>query len=226
MVIGIARATTIMGGFMRTHTKTIALTFLSLLTLHCSSQAGEGELGQNSAAVSVDNDQHATYGITVFGKNGDEQPLACGGHSESESFYAASSQRYGCGVHLKIVAKNGKCAVVSTQDVGPAAWVEDNAGMPILDVDPAVSEHFWGISSIGWSMLASSGDTYTVTSSVTSLPVGPCADEAGGGSATPDPAPSGDPPPAPTKPSNPGGGGSDDTGGSEDGSEDSSDSEE
>jgi uncharacterized membrane protein YgcG len=155
----------------------IALMLGSAALLHCSS-ADTSELGQQSSNVSVDKDQHSKYGITVFGKGADEQPLACGGDSGSESFYAASSQRYGCGTHLKLVASNGKCAVVSTQDVGPAAWVEDNAGMPVMDVDPAVAEHLFGTSSIGWQTLANTGDKFTVSTSVTTMAVGPCGDEA------------------------------------------------
>src|SRR5687767_13128784 len=55
-----------------------------------------------------------TYVLTTFGGPDEPQPLACGGHTKSGSwYYAASRQRYGCGSHVKITA-NGKCVIAKT----------------------------------------------------------------------------------------------------------------
>ena len=64
-----------------------------------------------------------TYVLTTFGGPTEPQPLACGGASQSGTwYYAASKQRYGCGAHVKITA-NGKCVVAQTDDYGPDACV-------------------------------------------------------------------------------------------------------
>src|SRR5580692_7401323 len=92
------------------------------------------------------------YGLTVFGGAGDCQSFACTGANScsSQPWYSASSQRYGCGVHLQVTA-GGKCVVVETQDAGPASWVEADAGIAILDAGPSVAEYLFGTNSIGWS---------------------------------------------------------------------------
>lgn len=127
---------------------------------------------------------HSVYGLTVFGGPGDCQPFACGGSNScsSQPWYSASSQRYGCNVHLRVQA-NGKCVVVKTADAGPASWVESNAGTPILDASPSVAEHLFGVSSLGWSDLKANPGTYAVHVDVTSLPLGPC-DAAGSSSSS------------------------------------------
>jgi hypothetical protein len=146
----------------------------------CSSASGEKAAATGSSAMS--STIHSVYGLTVFGGAGDCQPFACGGSNScsSQPWYSASSQRYGCGVHLMVQAK-GKCVVVKTADAGPASWVESDAGTPILDASPSVAEHLFGVSSLGWSDLKSNPGTYDVHVDVTSLPLGPC-DGAGSGS--------------------------------------------
>ena len=92
-----------------------------------------------------------SYVLTTFGGPSEPQPLACGGHSKSGSwYYAASRQRYGCGTRIRIMA-NGKCVVAQTDDYGPDVCVEKAAGMPVMDVSPLVSKHLFGESGLGWS---------------------------------------------------------------------------
>jgi hypothetical protein len=115
------------------------------------------------------------YGLTVFGGPGDCQSFACGGANscDSQPWYSASSQRYGCNVHLQVTA-GGKCVVVETQDAGPASWVESDAGIAILDAGPQVAQYLFGTNSIGWSDIKASPGKYVVQVSTTSAPLGPC----------------------------------------------------
>lgn len=123
---------------------------------------------------------HSVYGMTVFGGPGDYQSLACGGNSQdSQPWYVASSQRYGCHVHLQLTA-NAKCLVVQTEDAGPATFVENDAGIAVLDSGPQVAEYFFGVDSLGWSDLKDHPGRYDVHVSVTTAPLGPC--DSGGGS--------------------------------------------
>lgn len=127
------------------------------------------------------------YGMTVFGGAGDCQSLACGGSNScsSQPWYSASSQRYGCGVHLQVTA-NGKCVVVQTEDAGPASWVEADAGIAILDSGPQVAQYLFGTSSIGWSDIKNNPGKYVVQVSTTSEGLGPCSatGDAGAGAST------------------------------------------
>jgi len=173
------------------------------LATHCAADpvADDGE-GATSSALS--SRIHSSYGVTIFGGAGDYQRMACGLSSraaqESNPYYAASSQRYGCKVHLKLTTRAGACVVVSTEDAGPATWVETKAGTPILDVSPAaVKKLFPGVGSIGWSDLRKNPGRYDVTATKTSLPLGPCS----GAAPEPAPAPSvpdDEPAPAPAPP--------------------------
>ena len=125
---------------------------LGLLT-HCAADpATDDAEGASSSALS--SSIHDTYGITMFGGAGDSQRMACGLSSSaaqtSNPYYAASSQRYGCKVHLKLTTRSGNCVVVSTEDAGPATWVETKAGTPILDSSPAaVKRLFPGVGGSG-----------------------------------------------------------------------------
>jgi len=116
------------------------------------------------------------YGMTVFGDaaSGDCQSVACGGNScTGQQWYCASSQRYGCHVSLQLTA-NGKCVVVQTIDAGPAAWVEADAGISILDSGPSVAKYLFGTTSLGWSDLKDNPGKYVVTAVKTTKPLGPC----------------------------------------------------
>jgi hypothetical protein len=111
------------------------------------------------------------YYLTTFGGPSEPQPLACGGNSDSGNwYYAASSQRYGCGVHLQVEA-NGKCVVAEAEDYGPDICVENAAGGPILDASPLVGQALFGESDLGWSDRA----PIHVTVVDSSVPLGVCA---------------------------------------------------
>ncbi len=135
---------------------------------------------------------YSQYGMTVFGGAGDCQSMACGisNSCSSQPWYSASSQRYGCGVHLQVTAPNGKCVVVQTEDAGPASWVESDAGTPILDSGPQVAQYLFGTDSLGWSDIKDNPGKYIVQVSTTSAALGPCSgdggttDSGGGGGAS------------------------------------------
>jgi hypothetical protein len=158
----------------------VALVFVAFACA-CSS-AAPGEPSGTATEEAMSSTIHSVYGLTVFGGAGDCQPLACGGANScgSQPWYSASSQRYGCGVHLQVEA-NGKCVVVKTEDAGPASWVESDAGTPILDASPSVAKYLFGVSSLGWSDLKGHPGKYAVHVQTTSLPLGPCT---GGGASS------------------------------------------
>jgi hypothetical protein len=111
-----------------------------------------------------------SYFLTTFGGPGDEQPMACGGHTtRGTPYYAAGSQRYHCHTYLKVQAR-GKCVIVEVKDRGPDVCVERAAGGAVLDVGPKVARHLFGTSSAGWS------DHFLVrvTKVPRSKPLGPC----------------------------------------------------
>ncbi|MCC6662334.1 MAG: hypothetical protein IT375_01260 [Polyangiaceae bacterium] len=177
-------------GFRLDRSGRALVAFLGVLGLACSaapedSLSEEPELvtpaGENlsgchgKAASSIP--ASGVYVLTTFGGPSEPQPLACGGHSKSGSwYYAASKQRYGCGTRVRIEA-NGKCVVAQTDDYGPDVCVEKAVGMPVMDVSPLVSKHLFGTKSLGWS------DRKKVTVEVADddTPLGPCAVDNGGG---------------------------------------------
>jgi hypothetical protein len=183
---------------IRKLTTTLTLVALGLLT-HCAADPASGD-AEGSSSDALSSSIHDSYGITMFGGAGDFQKMACGLSSHaaqtSNPYYVASSQRYGCKVHLKLTTKAGKCVVVSTEDAGPASWVESKAGTPILDASPAtVQKLFPGAGSIGWSDLRKNPGKYSVTAVKTSLPLGPCSITS---TPPPAPTPTQPPPPSPT----------------------------
>ena len=94
-----------------------------------------------------------------------------------------SSQRYGCGVHLKITTASGKCVVARTDDAGPATFVESRAGVAVLDSSPSVTKYLFGISGgLGYSDLRDHPGRYNVTVVKTTLPLGPCDGSGSAGS--------------------------------------------
>jgi hypothetical protein len=192
---------------IRKLTTTLTLVALGLLT-HCAADPATDAEGASSAALS--STIHDRYGITMFGGAGDFQTMACGLSShaaqQSNPYYVASSQRYGCKVHLKLTTHSGACVVVSTEDAGPASWVETKAGTPILDASPATVQKLSGnVGSLGWSDLRKNPGTYAVTAVKTSLPLGPChATSAPAPEPAPTPTSHGTPADPPTDPGAPG----------------------
>lgn len=147
---------------------------------HCTADTSGEDVSEGSDNA-LSTEIHSEYGITMFGGSGDFQPMSCGLSSRtaqsSHPYYVASSQRYGCKVHLKITAPSGKCVVASTEDAGPATAVERHAGMAVLDSSPAVVHYlFPGAGEIGWVDIKKSPAKYTVKAEVTDLPLGPCDD--------------------------------------------------
>jgi hypothetical protein len=134
-----------------------------------NSQTGalSGCNGQASSTISPS----GSYYLTSFGGPGDGQSLACGGNSDDGNwYYAASSQRYGCGTHVQVTA-NGNCVVAETEDYGPDVCVEAAAGGPILDASPLLAMALFGESELGWSDHAA----IQVTVVDASVPLGMCA---------------------------------------------------
>jgi len=113
------------------------------------------------------------FALTSYGGENDDSEsngrFACGGgYPDGWSWYATSWVRWGCGAKLEVQA-DGRCAVVEVKDAGPAAWVERDAGMPILDASPRVCQELFGTSSCGWS----DGFVVKVTEVDERTPVGP-----------------------------------------------------
>lgn len=188
----------------RTELAIVGIVLTGLLSVHCtSSDAGTPE-EEGATSSAMGKTISSSYGVTTFGGPGDYQPLACGGHSRTvNKWYVASSQRYGCHVHLELTASNGKCVVVSTEDAGPATFVETRAGRPILDASPAVAEHLFGESGLGWSDVKAHPSKFSVTAKKTTAALGPCR----AGAPTPTPTPTDDDLPPPEDPApTPGGG--------------------
>jgi hypothetical protein len=153
-----------------------------LAAIGCSS--GPTDRTSTSTSQAMSSTIESVYGLTSFGGQGDCQSVACGGSNscDSQPWYSASSQRYGCGVRLQVQV-NGSCVVVETLDAGPASWVEADAGIAILDASPAVAQYLFGVSSLGWSDIKDNPGTYEVNVQVTQLPLGPC-DGSGNGSSS------------------------------------------
>lgn len=80
-----------------------------------------------------------------------DQQTACGPScGNCMSYYAADAQRFGCGGVLSCT-RNGHNANLKVIDSGPACWVENDAGMPIIDASTSACKLFSGQTSCGWS---------------------------------------------------------------------------
>ncbi|MBK7586302.1 MAG: hypothetical protein IPI67_39715 [Myxococcales bacterium] len=136
----------------------------------------KGCYGKTSSTIPAS----GVYVLTTFGGPSEPQPLACGGHSKSGSwYYAASRQRYGCGTRVRIKA-NGKCVVAQTDDAGPDVCVEKAVGLPVMDASPLVGKALFGTAGLGWS----DKKKVTVEVAPNGTPLGPCmekGDSPGGG---------------------------------------------
>lgn len=96
-------------------------------------------------------DDHRYY-ITTFGGGADTQNVACGGPiADGSWYYLADKDRFRCGTHVRITdPASGRSVVAKVADVGPARWVERNAGGPIIDASPLVLRYLFG-RMYGWS---------------------------------------------------------------------------
>jgi hypothetical protein len=163
--------------------KLAPLAALALFAVACSG-ASDNTSTTDSTSQDMSTAIHTTYGITTFGGAGDYQTLACTGKNSKvdQQYYVASSQRYGCGVHLKITTASGKCVVARTDDAGPATFVEQRAGVAVLDSSPTVTNYlFPGVGELGYTDLHSHPGRYNVTVVKTTLPLGPCNAASSGG---------------------------------------------
>jgi hypothetical protein len=78
--------------------------------------------------------------------------MACGGQADGRWYYVTSWVRWSCGARLEVRnPDDDSCVVVEVADAGPADWVEENAGGPILDASPLVCRDLFGSNSCGWS---------------------------------------------------------------------------
>jgi len=86
--------------------------------------------------------------LTSFSGEG----MACGGYADGAWYYSTSWVRWYCDAKLAVTNPDtGECVVVQVADAGPAAWVEERAGMPILDASTQVCRDLFDSSSCGWS---------------------------------------------------------------------------
>lgn len=89
----------------------------------------------------------ATYYLTSFC----DSEVACGGScGDCMDWYATSAMRFGCGAQIKCCG-DSDCVTLKVIDSGPACWVENKAGMPIIDASYSTCQLFTGGSSCGWS---------------------------------------------------------------------------
>jgi len=100
------------------------------------------------------------YYLTDFCAGYPHDETSCGEYCDQYTWFTADRQRFGCNVNLKICG-NGKCCNARVIDAGPADWVEQDAGMPIVDASPQVCSYLFGYSSCGWS------DRLLITATVT-----------------------------------------------------------
>lgn len=88
------------------------------------------------------------YFLTSFCDSG----VACGGFDGNcYEWYSADSVRFGCGSHISCCASGKACVSLKVIDAGPACFVEDDAGGPVIDGSYAACQHFTGSSSCGYS---------------------------------------------------------------------------
>jgi len=96
--------------------------------------------------------------------------MSCGESCGYTSYYTADRQRFGCGKYLQICGY-GKCLKAQVADAGPAAFVENDAGGPIIDASPQVCRYIANAGSCGWS------DHFRITAELTAeddhRPLGP-----------------------------------------------------
>jgi hypothetical protein len=157
------------------------------LLVHCGGAEAPSSDDTSTTGQDMSTAIHTTYGLTTFGGPGDYQTLACtnANSKNDQPWFVASSQRYGCGVHLKITTASGKCVVARTDDAGPASFVESRAGIAVLDSSPSVTKYLFGITSgLGYSDLRDHPGRYNVTAVKTTLPLGPCDGSASGGTSS------------------------------------------
>eukprot|EP01090_Pellita_catalonica_P012174 TRINITY_DN2589_c0_g1_i2.p1 TRINITY_DN2589_c0_g1~~TRINITY_DN2589_c0_g1_i2.p1 ORF type:complete len:189 (+),score=4.92 TRINITY_DN2589_c0_g1_i2:245-811(+) len=89
------------------------------------------------------------YYLTTFC----DQSTACGPSCDSApKYFAADSQRFGCGTNLTICTESGhNCVYAVTIDAGPNISVERDAGRAIIDASSACCQTLFRMGQCGWS---------------------------------------------------------------------------
>jgi len=157
----------------------VLVAFIALVIVRVESQSG-GCQGRTSGVCACSyRPPDGKYFLTAFD---DGARCSCGSCSMLGAYFLADRSRFGCGTRVKMCRQDqpSRCVVAGVTDFGPACWVEDKAGGPIIDASKPVCQHLFGTTSCGWS------DHYRITATVvsSSTPFGPTT---GGGSSDPDP---------------------------------------
>ena len=105
-----------------------------------------------------------------------DQSTACGTSCGNCNWaYSTSAMRFGCNAQLQC-CKGSTCTTLRVIDSGPACWVEENAGMPIIDASYSTCKLFTGSTSCGWSDRISIHCTkLSRTNMLPDFQLGPCA---------------------------------------------------
>uniref|UniRef100_A0A6B2LLT8 Uncharacterized protein n=1 Tax=Arcella intermedia TaxID=1963864 RepID=A0A6B2LLT8_9EUKA len=123
-----------------------ALAFLALLVALISGQYSCDNPCYGNMCCSIPSDN--TYVLTTFC----DSSTACGPGCSDYTYFAADSQRFGCGKNLTICAAGTtNCVGAIVIDAGPNISVEEKAGMAIIDASAQVCSDLFGMSSCGWS---------------------------------------------------------------------------
>eukprot|EP01006_Ploeotia_vitrea_P028974 TRINITY_DN61600_c0_g1_i2.p1 TRINITY_DN61600_c0_g1~~TRINITY_DN61600_c0_g1_i2.p1 ORF type:complete len:265 (-),score=10.31 TRINITY_DN61600_c0_g1_i2:655-1449(-) len=123
----------------------------------CSSPApppGPGDQCQPCGIMCCNIPADGLYYLTSFCPKGNNQPLACGGHcgEYNSGYFTADKQRFGCLKKMTVCShQTGACITATTRDAGPAAWVEKDAGRPVIDASYPVCQKLFNKESCGWS---------------------------------------------------------------------------
>jgi len=79
-----------------------------------------------------------------------DKTVACGKFSGNcNEFYCADYKRFGCGKGITC-CKGSNCVNLKVIDGGPACWVEDKAGKPIIDASYSACKQFTGHTGCGY----------------------------------------------------------------------------
>jgi len=122
------------------------LTILALLLLGTLPASGYYSCAQPCSNMCCSVPSDSTYVLTTFC----DSSTACGPSCYDVTWFSADSQRFGCNANLS-VCSGSNCVTVQVIDAGPAAWVEKDAGMAVLDASANVCQQLFGSSSCGWS---------------------------------------------------------------------------
>lgn len=90
------------------------------------------------------------YYLTDFCAGYPHSQTSCGEYCDQFKYFTADRQRFGCNGFLN-VCRGSNCVKAKVIDAGPANWVENDAGGPIIDASPAVCSDLFHVGGCGWS---------------------------------------------------------------------------